>query len=69
MSPRKASITLIVISILAAGAILFSSFLMAGSESSQMVTFLIIAVWFVPFWRLTQLARNKKPDAENADAE
>ncbi len=49
MKAKKSSRSLIVISLIAAGAILLSSYLLADSDFSQTVTFLIIAVWFIPF--------------------
>ena len=60
MNSKKASLSLIIISLVAAAAIIVSSYLLEGSDSSQTVTFLIIAVWFIPFTWLAARAGNKK---------
>jgi len=60
MNSKKASLYLIIVSLVAAAGIMFSSFLLDGADSSQTVMFLIIAVWFVPFTWLASRAADKK---------
>ena len=60
MNPKKAATLLIIISLIAAAAIMFSSCFLDGRDTSQTVMFLIIAVWFVPFTWLSARAAGKK---------
>jgi uncharacterized membrane protein len=66
MNSKKASLYLIIVSLAAAAAIMLSSFFLKGTESSQTVMFLIIAVWFVPFTWLTSQVANKKASGEDS---
>ena len=69
MNPNKASLYLILVSLVAATAIIVWSYLLDGADSSQTIMFLIIAVWFVPFTWLTARAGHKKPESENKELE
>ena len=60
MNPKQAATLLIIISLIAAAAIMLSSYLLDGRDTSQTVMFLIIAVWFVPFTWLSARAAGKK---------
>jgi hypothetical protein len=53
MSPKKAAFLNIVISIIFATAIVFSDFLLEGSQYNQTVMYSLIALWFIPFSLLT----------------
>ncbi len=60
MTTRKANLLNIVISLLFAAAILFSGFLLEGSEHKQTMTYLLLALWFIPFSFLSGFAAKKK---------
>jgi hypothetical protein len=69
IKPEKAGILWIIISIFAALLMILSSYLIRDtqfSENSQMVTYIIMAVWWLPFYVLTKrswsavIANNKK---------
>lgn len=49
LSPRRASVLLIAISLLFAAAMIAAAWFLRGSEHAQTVVFLLIAVWWVPF--------------------
>ncbi|MGB0389538.1 MAG: hypothetical protein ACPGWR_32355 [Ardenticatenaceae bacterium] len=54
MTPKKATLSLIMVSLLFAVAIVISSYIFADTEHSQTATFILIAIWFIPFAYLTQ---------------
>lgn len=60
MNSRKAALYLILVSLVAAAAMLISSALLADSDSAETVMFIIIAIWFVPFVWLSGRAVSKK---------
>lgn len=49
MNQKKAALVNIGISILFAAAIIVSAFLLKGTQYQQTVTWLLIAVWWIPF--------------------
>ncbi len=49
MTPKRAAISIILVSLAFAMVMLLSSWLMADSEHRETVTFLLIAVWWIPY--------------------
>lgn len=60
MNFKNPSVQLILVSLIAAGAILVTSAIF--TEASQTVTFIIIAVWWVFFTLYIRRANNKSDD-------
>lgn len=63
MGPKKASTLIIVVSIVFAAAIIFSSYMLRDTpyeQYSQTVMFLLIALWFVPYTLLSVTATGGK---------
>lgn len=60
MSNKKINILQIGIALFFAAAIILSTYLMKGSEHSDTVMYLLIALWFVPFLYLSKLAKNNR---------
>lgn len=61
MNTKKIILLQIGIALLFAGAILISSYFMNNSEHSQTITFLLIALWFIPFSYLLKIrSKNHK---------
>lgn len=56
MKPQNAIYLNLVISIIFAIAMIASSYFFDGHENQQMVTNLLIAVWFVPFFWLSRMS-------------
>lgn len=56
MNAKKSAILLITVSIIAALAMMVSSYLIQDAEQSQMIVHFIIAIWFIPFGYLTGTA-------------
>lgn len=53
MSPKTAVVLNIVIALIFAGAILLSSWILRDTEHALTVTYIIIALWFIPSGLLT----------------
>jgi len=49
-NPKNKSYPLISVSIIFAGAMIMSSLIVADSNTSQTINFLMIAGWFIPFF-------------------
>ena len=64
MSTRTRGLLLITISLVAAAAMLGVAALLDGADSAQTVTFVIIAIWFVPFLWLSNGARKGAKGAD-----
>ena len=62
MKFKSPAFALIGISIIAAIAILVASFLLGDRDSSQTVTYIIIAIWWVPFSIFISRANKEKKD-------
>jgi phosphatidylserine synthase len=61
MSNKKINFLQIGIAILFAAAIILSNFLIKGSEHSDTILFVLIALWFVPYLYLSKLKnKNRK---------
>lgn len=63
MNSKLSAVLIIVVSLIFAAAIVLSSYLLKGSDYaqySQTVTFLLIAVWFIPFSLLTAAGTKHK---------
>lgn len=60
MNPKKTALLIIATSIFFAVAIIFSDFLLEGSQYNQTVMYLLIALWWVPFSFLTTSCRESK---------
>lgn len=63
MSPKKASMLIIVSSLICAGAILLSTYLMVDTpfeKYSQTVMYLLIALWFIPYSLLSMTATGEQ---------
>lgn len=61
MSSKQATISLIIVSLIAAAAIVIASNLWPGPD--QTTTYWIIAIWFVPFsWLTARIANNAAKD-------
>ena len=57
MKPKKITILIIAVSLAFAGAIIASSYLLADTGYSQIATFVLIAIWWIPFVYLINLSR------------
>ena len=55
MSSKRVSQLQIGIALIFAGIILLSSYLMKGSEYAEIIMFVIIAMWFIPFSYLANI--------------
>ncbi len=53
MSPQKATLSIVIVSIVFAAAMIISSIFLADKAYLQTVILLLIALWFVPFAYLT----------------
>ena len=53
MTAKKATVLNILISLLFAAAIVISSALVADTETAETMTYILIALWFIPFAYLT----------------
>ncbi len=62
MSNKKINFLQIGIALFFAAAIILSNYLMKGSEHSDTVMFLLIALWFVPFLYLSKLSKNNRKE-------
>ena len=61
MNNKKINFLQIGIALFFAAVIILSNYLMKGSEHSDTVMYLLIALWFIPFLYLSRLAnKNKK---------
>jgi phosphatidylserine synthase len=60
MSNNKINFLQIGIAIFFAAAIILSAYLMKGSEKSDTVMFVLIALWFIPFLYLSRLAKKNR---------
>ncbi len=49
MNPKKVAILNIAVAIFFAAAIIFSDFLLAGTEYNEIARNALIALWFIPF--------------------
>lgn len=58
MNPKKTTLSIILVSLAFAIAILISSYIFADTEYSQTATFILIAIWFVPFSYLLKKYEN-----------
>lgn len=65
MNFRNPTFAVIGVSIIAALAILAASALLEGQRSAQMATYVIIAVWWIPFSILVARRGSKQPKEES----
>lgn len=68
MSPKKASMLIIVVSLICAGAIILSTYLMVDTqfeEYTQTVMFLLIALWFIPYSLLSMTATGEQSSVKS----
>lgn len=49
MSPKRPTLSIIIVSLIFAIAILVSSYLFADTGYADTITYILIAIWFVPF--------------------
>jgi archaellum biogenesis protein FlaJ (TadC family) len=54
MNPKQTTVSIIIVSIVFAIAIVMASIIMDDSEHSNTVTLILIAIWFIPFTYLIQ---------------
>lgn len=64
MNPRRAAVLNLVVAIVFAAAILMSAFLLPDEEASATVTYLLIAVWLIPFTLLSASAGRRSIRSE-----
>ena len=64
LTPAQASALLIGTSLFFAGAMIVTSWLLRGSEHAQTATYVLIAVWWIPFSLLTGAACRSAEDVE-----
>lgn len=60
MSPQKATLSIIIVSIVFAAAMIISSIFLADKAYSQTVILLLITLWFVPFAYLTKVKKENR---------
>lgn len=60
MKPKKVVMLMIATSIFFAAAIIFSDFLLEGTQYNKMVMYLLIALWWVPIAFLSASCRESK---------
>jgi ABC-type bacteriocin/lantibiotic exporter with double-glycine peptidase domain len=65
MSPKKAVVLNIIIALIFAGAILLSSWILKDTKHAMTVTYIIIALWFIPSGILTAAGVRKNKDKQN----
>ena len=69
MNFKNRAFALIGISIIAAIAILVASFLLGDRDSSQTVTYIIIAIWWIPFSIFVSRASKEKKDNDSQEGQ
>ncbi|MBK6326214.1 MAG: hypothetical protein IPF56_09770 [Chloroflexi bacterium] len=60
MSPQKATLSIVIVSIVFAAAMIISSIFLADKAYLQTVILLLIALWFVPFAYLTKVKKENQ---------
>ena len=60
MTNKKINFLQIGIALFFAAAIILSTYLMKGSEHSDTVMFILIALWFIPYLYLSSLAKKNR---------
>lgn len=65
MNLKSPTFSIILVSLIAAGAILAASVLLDGRETAQTITYIIIAIWWIPFTILAarRIGQSPKEDA------
>ena len=59
MKPSNPALQLILVSLFFAAAILVASYLMKGTEYGDTATYVLIAIWFIPFSYLCAATQRK----------
>lgn len=59
MNPKNATASIIIISLVFAVAMVIASNIFVDSEHSQTITYILIALWFVPFGYFISLKSKK----------
>ncbi|MGB1250005.1 MAG: hypothetical protein ACPG8W_05185 [Candidatus Promineifilaceae bacterium] len=60
MTPKNTSFALILISLVAAVSMLVVSYVLDGEGSTEMINYIIIALWFIPFSTLSARAAKER---------